>query len=78
MERILYIVRGFLVCLLFHNIEYWDSNPNRDVGPMFWRRYMAGDIHTWYGRVIHTYEMKKFSYEYVGRWFVDSRSELYE
>lgn len=76
--KYLYLIRGFLISLFLHDLEYWDSNPNREVGPVFWRRWTSGDLHTWYGRVTKIYEMKKFSYEYVGRWFVNSNEELYE
>lgn len=76
--KYLYILRGFIISFLLHDMEYWDSNPNKEQGPVFWRRYLLGSTHAWYGNVDRSFELKLFDYEYVGRWFVDSSHELWE
>lgn len=70
--KYLYVIRGFLISTFFTDVKYRDINPKREPGPVFWRRYAIDGLHSWYGKVGYKLELKKFSYEYVGRWFIDS------
>ena len=49
------------------------------VDPLFWMKYHYTDElwspHAFYGRLGKYTSTKLFTYEYVGRWFVDSKLE---
>lgn len=82
MERILYILRGFLICHGFIGDIYdtiWeDVNPENKEGSAYWIKYndAANDPKAFFTNKYDEYGkvkgyIMKFSYEYVGKWFTD-------
>ena len=84
MKKLIYILRGYLICYgivgNIYNTKWRDTNPNRNyTDPLFWMKYHNPDelwpLHAFYGRIGKYTNIKLFTYEYVGRWFVDSKIE---
>lgn len=81
MNKILYIVRGFLICHGFIGDIYdtiWkDLNPNKPYNaPLYWHKYNDGNAKAFFSQTNNYGEIRghvnNFEYEYIGKWFVDT------
>ena len=87
MKKLIYALRGYLICHgIIGNIyktTWRDTNPNKNyVDPVFWMKHHYTDElwspHAFYGIIGRNTSTKLFTYEYVGRWFVDREIEYWD